>query len=232
MFNLDPYARLIHAPDALSAPGAYAFSIDDFYGNFGGPGTNLIIQIGGVSRLPNPEPYDPYKQYHVSVSKGWHHMRLCTNTDGIGGRRVDIPQLNGVGIPLGTPLSFYLPDGTRQDPCFLSVFGDEAETTFVRFKLSEVTYNITDTYTGTSQTVQSLSGVFASGRNLDPTPIDTFCAQHSTTALQEKCKANLSPVGRGNRDAYTSVEDTCSSSLDPTCGRPLTRLNVPPLVVP
>ena len=78
-YNLNPYARVIHDKDGLDAPGAYSFSIDDFYGNFGGPGSNLLIVVGNSNyplpnkKLPNPEPYDPYTQYHVAVGAGWRH---------------------------------------------------------------------------------------------------------------------------------------------------------------
>ena len=45
----------------FAAPGAYSFSIDDFYGNFGGRGSSLIIEAGGFSTMPNQEPFDPFK---------------------------------------------------------------------------------------------------------------------------------------------------------------------------
>jgi len=223
-FNLNPYARLIHDPSALSAPGAYSFSIDDFYGNFGGPGTNLIIQVGDKSRMPNPEPYDPFQQYHVTVGNGWDHMRIC-------GRKVSIPKATGTqgGIPLGTPMSFYKPDGSRVEPCEVSVYEDAAETRRVAYELREVTYQVTDSYTGLKQTVKGLSGVVAVRKPGDPTPNNAYCTEHSPADLvqKQKCTGNLSAVGAGNRDAYTSVVDNCTSQMDATCGKPLLNLSVP-----
>ena len=225
VYNLTPYARVIHANDGLAAPGAYSFSIDDFYGNFGGPGTNLIVDIGGVSKLPNPEPYDPYKQYHVTVGEGWDHMSLC-------GRRVDIPKVSGMGIALGTPLSFYSPSGVekrRQDPCEVVVFETADESRFVRYQLSEVSYDVTDTYTDKRHTVQGLSGVAASRTGRETLPDDEYCKAHSTPDLvqKQKCTGNLSAVGTGNRDAYSSVVDACSDLKDARCGKPLMNLAVP-----
>lgn len=225
VYNLNPYARVIHDPDGLFAPGAYSFSIDDFYGNFGGPGSNLIIDVGGTSHMPNPETFDPYKQYHVTAGPGWDHFRLC-------GRKVDIPKdvATGRGIGLGTPFSFYLADGTRHDPCEVAVFEDAAETRFVKFQLSEVSYSVTDAYSGKPYTVLGLSGAAAS-RHGDGVPDDIYCTQpgHATPDLvaKGKCNANLSPVGYGNRDAYNGVVDNCGSQTDAKCGKPLINLAVP-----
>ncbi len=49
-----------------------------------------------------------------------------------------------------------------------------------------------------------------------------------------KCFGTLEPVGRGNRNAYTNVEDKCPDTdagrLIGNCGRPLADLAVPPLI--
>lgn len=228
VYNLDPYARAIHDPGALSAPGAYSFSIDDFYGNFGGPGTNLLVDVGSTKRLPNPEPFDPYKQYFVTVGPGWDHMKLC-------GRTVTIPkdQATGLGIPLGTPVSFYGPDGARRDPCLVEVFSDAAETKAVRYQLSEVTYNVVDTYTNKTQTVKGLSGVAATRIGNEPGVNNLFCTSdnHSDADLiaKGKCTGNLSAVGFGNRNAFNSVPNNCINRDDAKCGRPMISLAVPAL---
>ena len=66
-----------------------------------------------------------------------------------------------------------------------------------------------------------------------PVPEDTFCSAHSTLDLvsRGKCTGNLAPVGRGVRDGYSNVVETCTSAqqLDATCGRPLRDLAVPAL---
>jgi len=230
-YNLVPYTRVIHDPNGLDAPGAYSFSIDDFYGNFGGPGTKVIIDVGGTSRLPNPEPFDPYTQYHVTVGPGWDHLKLCVAPDGSGGLRIDIPKVDRKGIALGTPLSFFVPDGKRHDPCVIAAFDKSHDETFVKYELREVSYDVTDTYTGLSQRVKGLSGVAAVRTGNELVPTNQFCEDNSTEELVTKgtCTGNLSPVGRGNRDAYNGVEDHCNSQDDATCGRPLLNLSVPAL---
>src|SRR5262249_13688485 len=164
-FNLNPYARVIHDKGGLDAPGAYSFSIDDFYGNFGGPGTNLVIQVGGTSNMPNPEPFDPFTQYHVTVGRGWDHLTVC-------GRLVNIPQKSEIerGIPLGTPLSFYVGSRTHLPKCEVVVYNFANK--FVKYQVKEVSYKLTDTLTGKSQTVKGLNGVAAVRKAGDPVPKD------------------------------------------------------------
>jgi hypothetical protein len=251
-YNLNPYARVIHDKNGLDAPGAYSFSIDDFYGNFGGPGSNLLIVVGNADypapnrHLPNPEPYDPYTQYHVAVGEGWHHMRQCIDPDAVipnglrpgdlGGRLVNIPPdaSTGRGIARGVPFSFYLPDGARRDPCVVAVFETADESRYVTYQLSEATYNVTDTLTSSQHEVKGLSGVAAVRAPGQEVPKDTFCASHSTLDLvnRGKCTGNLAPVGRGVRDGYSNVVETCTypdQQLDAKCGRPLRDLAVPAL---
>jgi hypothetical protein len=249
VYNLNPYARVVHVPGTrkwagsvpkgLDAPGAYSFSIDDFYGNFGGPGTNLIVAIGkrsNATRMPNPEPYDPYTQYFVSLGPGWDHIDVC-------GRPVKVPQgQQGGGVDFATPFSFYTPQGQRMDPCVITVFDKDGK--FVKYKLNEVgaapdVYDVDDTYLQQgnpfvvrTQPVRGLGGVSAVRKPGDPVPIDAFCMKpENHTAPESKCTGNLAPVGRGNRDAYNSVEDHCPDTpegrLDPKCGRPLVKFSVP-----
>jgi len=97
-----------------------------------------------------------------------------------------------------------------------------------------VSYNVTDTLTGSSPSVKGLSGVAAVRAPRQEVPKDAFCASHSTLDLvnRGKCTGNLSPVGRGVRDGYSNVEETCTypgQQLDAQCGRPLRDLAVPAL---
>jgi F5/8 type C domain len=270
VYNLNPYARLVHAPgtrrwegtppEGLDAPGAYAFSIDDFYGNFGGPGSNLIIGLGAPvkgsvrnnTRQPNPEPYDPYLLYAVTLGEGWHHVDIC-------GRTVNIPQKNGTdgGFAFSTPLSFWNSQGERiPEPCVITV--TDRTGLFVKYALREAgqniaqpekaAYEVEDTYikagngvVNRKQPVRGLSGVAAvrGGGREEPGLIDEFCQRpenHSSVFtpadLQGLCTGNLSTVGRGNRDAFNGVtDDNCPNTplgrLNATCGRPLVKFNVP-----
>ena len=166
-------------------------------------------------------------------------MRQCINpVDGSGGRRVDIPidPNTGAGIARGTPFSFYLADGTRRDPCIVAVFETADESRFVKYELSEVTYDVTDTLTSEKHSVTGLSGVAAVRvPGAGCVPEDTFCSApgNSTPDLvkNQKCTGNLAPVGRGVRDGYSNVVETCTHAeqLDATCGRPLRDLAVPAL---
>ena len=59
MSNLFPHTRLVNeATDGLDAPGAYAFSIDDRFGNFRERGSGFLFDVGGSTKLLNQDPYD------------------------------------------------------------------------------------------------------------------------------------------------------------------------------
>jgi hypothetical protein len=124
-YNLNPFARFVHANDpvtaeGLDAPGAYSFSIDDFYGNYGGPGSTLIINVGGTSALINKAPYDPYTQYFVGVAPGWHSAQVC-------GRDISLPD-PASGLGTNVPFSFWAADGSgRQPSCEIVLFADAAK---------------------------------------------------------------------------------------------------------
>jgi hypothetical protein len=51
----DPYVALVHGPDYISAPYTYAYSVDDAVGNMQTDGSGLIIAVGGLENLPNPD---------------------------------------------------------------------------------------------------------------------------------------------------------------------------------
>jgi len=249
-YNLNPYARVVHCgpgaadacvtdPDGLQARGTYSFSIDDFYGNFGAPGSNLIVDVGSTKRLRNPEAFDPYKQYFVGVGLGWHHVWLCRDEQTRqGGRRFDIPidPATGKGKGMGIPLSFYLPQAdangnpVRRDPCVVEIFAraDESQS-YKKFKVTETTtveqatgrrYLVHDTLTGKDHHVVGLAGVQPDRLPLEDDP---YCLINSTQDIRTgdsgACKGKVVPVGRGSRDGYSNVVENCART-DNLCGRP------------
>jgi hypothetical protein len=70
----NPYVQLIHGalpPNAfLGMKNAYAFSVDDGVGVQQLPGTGLVISVGGVLGMPNPNPFD--KGAAVDVGPGFY----------------------------------------------------------------------------------------------------------------------------------------------------------------
>jgi hypothetical protein len=231
-YNLNPYARFVHKN--VAAPGAYSFSIDDFYGNFGGRGSTLIIDVGAIDHVPNHEPFDPFKQYSAGVGEGWHHVDVC-------GRTYSLPKGTPPKTGLNAPVSFWS-DGQPQGECVIRLFlpvdpndpSSPSRTDYVEYKLAEVTYPVTDDQTGRTESVQGLSGVFANRFPGDSPPRDPWCNAHSTVPddLKEKfCRANLSG-GVLNKE-YVGVSNEPCKGLAPTdaqyftCGKPLVNLNVP-----
>jgi hypothetical protein len=145
-FNLFPYARLVHnAVDGVNAPGAYSFSIDDKFGNFGGLGSGILVEVGGNTHLLNQDPYDLWEQFRVSFGKGWDHATVC-------GRPYTIPMRLG----FADPISFWM-NGQPQTPCNIALYKDAAETQFAKFVVGEGSKTVTDTYTGQTQTVTQLT---------------------------------------------------------------------------
>jgi hypothetical protein len=238
-YNLDPYARFIHNEDqGVDALSAYGFSIDDFYGFFGGNGTTLVVDVGGKKALDNPQPRDPFTQYFASLGKGWVHVRAC-------GREFPITD---PGAGPAFPISFWQQDGGvyKYEPlCEVVAYKvrDKDHPTndeYVSFQLEEITQDITDTYTGIlHKDIRGVVGVdkwgggmfAARGVNPPQSPDDAYCLAHSTPALRAagKCKANLSP--HGNNQAYVGVQECASglASRHSVCGRPLMNLNIPAL---
>ncbi|WP_295441499.1 hypothetical protein [uncultured Thiodictyon sp.] len=222
IYNINPYAYFVHSPDGLAAPGAYSFSIDDFYGNFGGLGSTLIIQAGGYSTLPNQEPYDPFKQYSAGFGPGWDRVSVC-------GRVYRLP--GGASSPVGltAPVSFWDTRSKLSDCKIFAYPNADDDATYITFILKEVApYQVTDRYTGMQQMVQGLSGVNAPRGGV--TPLDPYCMEHSTASIEMRntaCYANLT-AGSLNKD-YSGVSDAaCKDGNDATCGKPLVSLNVPP----
>jgi hypothetical protein len=218
-YNLNPFARFVHnREDGLAAPGAYSFSIDDFYGNFGGQGSTLLIDIGGTTELPNKEPFDPFKQYAVGVAPGWYRGTVC-------GRPFSVPNIIRGKKGLSVPFSFWK-DGQPLDSCEIVLY-DKVDR-YVKFLLKEVTYEVTDIHTGHRETVSGLSGVWA---NRPSTPIaqdDPYCAANASRQLVSagKCKANLSAKG-GNQDYVSVLFDGCTDANNAACGKPMVVLNPP-----
>jgi len=183
VFNVNPFARFVHYE--ISAPGAYSFSIDDRYGNFGGRGSGLVINVGGSSLLDNKDPFDPYTQFRVGWGPGWDHAKVC-------GRTIAIPGQTGSSVKL----SFWK-DGAKQATCDIFLYATANESQFVTYRVSEVTNSVTDTYTGLMQQVRALSIADAS-----------YCANNSTPALVTagKCNGNLSFPTTGD-EAYVALSN-------------------------
>ena len=221
-YSVNPYARFIHNKDGFAAPGAYSFSIDDFYGNFGAFTSTLLVQAGGYDKMPNQEPFNPFKQYHANAGPGWDHVSVCG--------RSYTPPSSAPNVGPSVPVSFWN-NGTQMPNCEVKLFPTADESQYITFLLTEVTYSVTDTYTGLAHAVQGLSGVYAV-RFGEPTPPDPYCMQHSTAKqyIDAACLANMSP-GFQNL-AYVGVSEAAcvDKGNDATCGRPLVNLNIPALV--
>jgi hypothetical protein len=225
IYNLNPFARFVHNYDqGLAAPGAYSFSIDDFYGNFGGPGSTLIIDIGSYAAMRNQEPFDPFKQYHAGVGTGWHHAKVC-------GRNYQLPATAPANVGLSTPVAFWS-EGQPIATCEVRVYPTANEANYIVFQLTEVDLNVKDDYTGQFYPAKGLSGVYAVRFPTDQPTEDAYCTKNSTArnlVAQGFCKANL-VAGQLNL-AYVGVSDApcVGKPNDATCGRPLINLNVPSL---
>jgi hypothetical protein len=65
--RFNPYGVLIHGADYINAPYVYAYSVDDAVGNMQVAGDGLILAVGGVNGLPNPNHATPF----INVSFGY-----------------------------------------------------------------------------------------------------------------------------------------------------------------
>jgi hypothetical protein len=179
-FNLNPYVRFIHnSDDGLDAPGAYGFSIDDRYGNFQSRASGFIVDVGGKAAMLNKEPYDPYHEYDVAFAQGWDHATAC-------GRKVPIPGAK----PGNAPIAFWL-NGQRRPGCVVVLYTTAAGNQYAKYRVTETTKSVTDTYTGLQQTISELA--------LDR----SYCRQNSTPALVDKAvciNSNVSANQSGDLD--------------------------------
>jgi hypothetical protein len=128
------------------------------------------------------------------------------------------------------PISFWS-DGTRLAECLVRAFKDVDESNnYVTFRLLEKEYQVVDRYTGATQTVHGLSGVYAFRGGNDPIPADPYCADpaHSKGLPAATCTANLTFAG-DNLDYVAVSNAPCAgdNGLNPTCGKPLIYLAVP-----
>jgi hypothetical protein len=83
--RFNPYGVLIHGADYINAPYVYAYSVDDAVGNMQVAGDGLILAVGGVNGLPNPNHATPF----INVS--------------FGGATTDRVQFTKYGICTTTP---------------------------------------------------------------------------------------------------------------------------------
>jgi hypothetical protein len=190
-FNLFPYSHLVHNPvDGVNAPGAYSFSIDDKFGNFGGLGSGILVEVGGNTHLLNQNPYDLWEQFRVSFGSGWNHATVC-------GRPYAIP----MSLGFADPISFWM-NGQPQTPCNIAFYKDAAETQYAKFQVTEAPNTVTDTYTGQTQTVTQLA--------YDPSScnsnLSAVCAgSHLVfTAVPQPVPGNMDP---DPGESYVSLSD-------------------------
>lgn len=221
VYSLNPYARLIHdVDDGLASPGAYSFSIDDFYGNFGGQGSALIVQVGGTSEMPNKDPFNPYERYDVAFGPGWDHVNVCGRVYRSPAGKKDF----------SAPVSFWS-NGSKvpNSECLIRAYATPSDdANYVTYKLKEVIYQATDRYTGKQHTVRGLSGVYAVRAPTDAPPVDEYCKNNSNGMPEAKCRANLTADG-GLLDFVGISNAACPDGdhLDATCGKPLIHLAIP-----
>ena len=233
IYNLNPFARFVHNPDnGLAAPGAYSFSIDDFYGNFGGPGSTMLIDVGCTvqndntctNSLPNKEPFDPYKQYVAGMGTGWDHVRVC-------GRFKKLPPGTPSNVGYSAPFSFWN-NGVPQASCEIRLYAAADETKYIAYQVKEVPVTVKDNLTGLTHQAYGLSGVFANRFPGDVPVDDPYCSDKSTDKdLVSKglCRGNLSS-GKLNLDYVGVSDDACKGKpTDAQCGKPLVTINTPSL---
>ncbi len=213
VFNLFPYVRMVHnATDGVDAPGAYAFSIDDRFGNFQSRGSGFVIDVGGSTQLLNRDPYDFWEQYRVAFAKGWNHATVC-------GLPLTIPNQ----LASNAPISFWK-NGVPQTTCNLVFYKTAAETgpnaQFAKYQVGQTSKQVTDLYTGLTQTVTELT--------YDP----SYCTKNSTPALvappvavctNSRIAATLVGTGEDPGEAYVSLSDA---------QKPPVTLTLPPPVLP
>jgi hypothetical protein len=215
IFNLFPYARLVHSANGgVDAPGAYSFSIDDRFGNFQSRGSGFIIDIGGSTKISNRDPYDFWEQYRVSFAKGWDHATVCGHPFAIPGK-----------LGAAAPISFWL-NGVPTSSCDVVLYKDAAGTQYAKFQVGEESKQVTDIYTGLTKTVTQLKWD------------SNYCPANSTPALVmppvSVCtNSNLAFTGVAQPTAKDPIADPGEAYVslsDPD--KPLVTLTIPQPVFP
>jgi hypothetical protein len=81
--RFNPYGVLIHGKDYINAPYVYAYSVDDAVGNMQVAGDGLILAVGGVNGLPNPNHATPFINVSFGFAKTdrvqFTKYGICTN---------------------------------------------------------------------------------------------------------------------------------------------------------
>lgn len=77
-----PYVGMVHNAPYLNIPNVYAYSVDDAMGNLQVEGKGMIIAVGGVRGLPNPNPASPPVTVGIGFGKKdkikFTHYGICT----------------------------------------------------------------------------------------------------------------------------------------------------------
>jgi hypothetical protein len=128
-----------------------------------------------------------------------------------------------------SPVSFWQ-NQKKQVNCDITLYASADESQFVKYRLQEVKYTVTDRYTGARPDVFGLAGVYAHRPGVGPAPDDPYCAKNSSASLvaQGKCRASL--TAGGGIESYVAVsDDGCNDPTKASCGKPMINLNVPAL---
>jgi hypothetical protein len=97
-----PYVALIHGPTFLNSPFTYAYSVDDAVGNVLTDGDGIIVAVGGLRNLPNPDHFTP--DVHIdfaykSLSNGntFDYYGRCTKNP----KTPVNPNFSSFSVPVG-----------------------------------------------------------------------------------------------------------------------------------
>ena len=105
--EFDPYVALIHGQTFINAPYVYAYSVDDAFGNMQADGTGLIIEVGGIDQLPNPDHATPNanvgygrstKNLNTGVTITFLKYGVCTTDPA---KFLKVPDFTSFPVPLG-----------------------------------------------------------------------------------------------------------------------------------
>ncbi len=204
IFNLNPFIPFIKAKMVgMRAKSGYSFSIDDQWGNYQDLASGAIIDIGGLSELPNRESFDPYEQYRLSLPKGWNHATIC-------GRPYDLKDQ-------AQTLTFsFWKNGKPIDYCDIAVYPNASDTPVIKYRLIEYSATVTDQWTGLQHEVQGFK-----------TANPDFCTQNTSPTLRYICspdQTKLEPKFPDNNGAGLEVVFV---SLAPA-QRPIVSMTMPP----